>query len=81
MKQILLFAALACLIGCTSRSKTEKTLEGLGFTNIEAGGYAIFSCSKDDIQRTKFKAINHNGVSVEGAVCCGMILKNCTVRF
>lgn len=73
---------LALLVaGCTSNNKTVETLEKMGFTEVKPKGYDMFSCSEDDFTSTKFEAKNPLGQTVEGTVCCGMIFKNCTVRW
>lgn len=57
-----------------------KTLDSVGFTNIETTGYGWFKCGKGDAWRTDFKAQNPNGKEVTGTVCSGFF-KGSTVRF
>lgn len=69
------------MIGCTSEEKTIHTLRSAGFSYIKTEGYAWFACSDDDTFATQFSALNPQGELVEGAVCCGLVFKNCTIRF
>ena len=64
---------------CTDEEATIAALGDEGYTDIRAGGYAWFACSKDDRFKTKYTARNAQGKQVSGAVCCGF-LKGCTVR-
>lgn len=74
---IILAAALA---SCTDEDATRSTLRAYGFTNIQTTGYAFFGCGEEDEFSTGFRAVNQQGMRVEGVVCCGWF-KNCTVRF
>lgn len=78
LRRLILFTFLLC--GCTNESDSRRTLESSGYTDIEVGGYAWFSCGKGDDFATLFTAKNPAGQTVSGAVCCGL-LKSCTVRF
>jgi hypothetical protein len=60
---------------------SSEALVKAGFTNVKITGWSPFSCGKDDTFSTGFEALNPQGVRVEGTVCCGMIAKDCTVRF
>ena len=77
---MIMFCFLA-LIGCTNHDATVSTLESSGFTEIQTGKHDFFSCGQDDFYATKFTATNPIGKKVKGTVCCGMIVKSCTVRF
>lgn len=69
------------IAGCTvPNSKARRILEGAGYTDIDLGGYAWFDCSEDDSLASDFTAKGPNGQIVHGAVCCGMLAKNCTIR-
>lgn len=81
MKYLLAIAFVLALTACTSHDKTVSTLEAMGFTDIKPGGYDFFGCAKDDNVHTKFTAKNASGRPVSGTVCCGLLFKNCTVRF
>lgn len=77
----LLIAATVFLGGCTNQEATERTLSALGFTDINTHGWALLSCGEDDFYSTKFTATSAQGQFVDGAVCCGLLFKNCMVRF
>ena len=80
MNKLLLLATLL-LSGCTSEGASREALEAYGFTHIEFTGYNIFGCGSGDKFHTGFRAKNQNGRAVEGVVCCGLLIKDCTVRF
>lgn len=81
MKHYKIPLTLLFLVGCTDSSGAKRILEAQGFTNIETTGYALTGCSDDDQYQTGFKAKGATGKTVEGVVCCGLVWKNCTVRF
>lgn len=80
MKKLTALLALL-LCSCSAPDRTETTLQKAGFTNIEVTGWSPFSCGGDDTFSTGFVADNVQGQRVEGVVCCGLIGKQCTVRF
>ena len=65
---------------CSDATRTERTLDAAGYTDIEAGGYDYFACGEGDSFSTHFTAKNPQGETVEGTVCCGW-WKSCTVRY
>lgn len=68
---------------CTS-SRTKdlsRILEEQGYTEIKLLGYEVFGCGKGDTISEGFSAKNSLGHIVHGNVCCGMALKNCTIRY
>lgn len=74
--------AVAALLGaCTDEAATIRAVEAQGFTDVETTGWAPWSCSDDDFFETGFTATNPAGQRVSGAVCCGFIVKSCTVRW
>lgn len=80
MKLLLVLLVLP-LAGCfTDPDNSTRTLDNLGFTKIEIGGYDAWSCGDDYTYHTKFTAINPNGKKVSGTVCCGFF-KGCSVKF
>lgn len=83
MKNLFILLALTfTLSGClTDSDGAVEVLEAQGFTNIQTHGYAFFACSEDDTFATKFTATGPTGKPASGAVCCGLLFKNCTVRF
>lgn len=80
MKTAAFIILAAALIGCTDENHADKILRAQGYTDIRTTGYRLFGCSEDDEVRTGFVAKSVNGTRVEGVVCCGLVLKSCTVR-
>ena len=78
--RLLVVVALGCLAACTDPPTAHRALENMGMTDINVGGYAAWSCGRDDIYATKFVARNPQGRIVTGAVCSGW-MKGATVRF
>ena len=78
---ILLILTLLILTGCTSNNDTISTLEKAGYTNINVGEWDAFGCSDDDFYSTRFTATNSLNNTVEGTVCCGLMMKRCTIRY
>jgi hypothetical protein len=74
-----LFVSLAA--SCTHPSEAQRVLQEQGYTNIETGGYAWFSCGEGDHYQTKFTATSPSGHRVIGVVCSGLLLKSTTIRF
>ncbi len=77
---LILFVALT-IAGCGNETLTVETLNKAGFSDIEYTGWSPFSCGEDDQWSSSFRAINPKGKTVEGVVCCGLVLKQCTIRF
>lgn len=80
MKHLALLALLF-LASCTSEDDTIRTLRAAGYTQIRTNGYGWFACAEEDTYATKFIAKNPAGQTASGVVCCGLVMKNCTVRF
>jgi hypothetical protein len=81
MKRLLVLCLLALAPGCfTDEDKSRDALVKSGYTDIQVGGYAWWTCGDDYTYETKFTAKNPQGMVVSGAVCCG-ILKGCSVKF
>jgi hypothetical protein len=78
---VLLFGVLPSAIGCTDEDSTRRILTSQGYTDIKIEGYSFTGCSKDDGVRTEFTARSPIGTYVQGVVCCGLLFKNCTVRW
>lgn len=77
----LILFALISLVGCTDSESTRQILSQQGYTDIKIEGYAFTGCSEDDKVHTEFTARSPNGTYVQGVVCCGLLFKNCTVRW
>lgn len=78
--------ALLCIIvmgmmlsSCNYQENAYRILEESGYSQIQLKGYDIFSCSEDDMVRTKFTAKNNAGNMVNGVVCAAP-LKGSTIR-
>lgn len=79
MRLLLLLLAMMAVPGCTDSDGARKALEGAGYTNIQTGGYSMFSCSESDDFATEFTATGPTGQPVHGVVCAGW-LKGATIR-
>lgn len=64
---------------CSTSEPSRRTLSDAGYTEISITGWSPFSCG-DDFFSTGFKATNILGKRVGGVVCCGLVLKSCTIR-
>lgn len=77
-----LFTFIAISAGaCENRPKASAVLDNEGYTDIEFTGYAWGACAESDNYHTGFRAKNAKGKVVEGVVCCGAVLKSCTIRY
>lgn len=82
------FAFLACIItGATLIGacdvpvvKAHRILDAAGYTDVKLQGHAWFACSEDDTLSTAFAATGPGGREVSGAVCCSIMVKDCTIR-
>lgn len=80
MKRMMLLLMLL-LVGCGNDEETVQALKKAGYTHIQSTGWRPFVCAEDDTWSTGFVAIDASGHRVEGVVCCGLIMKACTIRF
>ena len=80
---LLLAAGVAFFVrGCEGDvDHARGVVESSGYTNVIVGGPSRWSCSDSDTVSNTFTAVSANGKKVSGIVCCGLIFKNCTVRF
>ncbi len=60
--------------------KLKGAVQAQGMTNVAIGDWSPLSCGDDSISRD-FKATNTKGEPVKGTICCGLVFKNCTVRW
>lgn len=67
--------------GCTAGDAGVNALEEAGYHDIELGGRAWAGCGEHDAMNSYFTAVNPSGRRVSGVVCCGLVMKACTVRF
>lgn len=81
MKKILyILPIILALAACSDPKAAHRALESGGFSDIETGGYAWFSCGRDDGFATRFVARNPAGNMVSGTVCSSWT-KGSTIRF
>lgn len=81
MRKIILLLFALLFASCTDEEQARRVLENQGYTKIQITGYKHFSCGKDDSTSTGFNAMSPADKPVSGVVCCGLWLKNCTIRF
>lgn len=81
MKKLIIALSVLGLSACTDDANTIRTLRSAGYTDIETTGYSPWACGDDDTFATSFRAKNPQNQIVEGTVCCGMLVKGCTIRF
>lgn len=79
MKKIILLLVVFALVGCTDEKTAKKALEGAGYSDIQYTGYSWFSCAREDVFSTGFRAKGPSGIFVEGSVCSGLF-KSSTIR-
>jgi len=76
----LLFMIAWCL-PWTNEADTQRALKYSGFTEVQTRGHGFFACM-GDWSATEFEATNPIGLKrVPGVVCCGLVMKACTVRW
>ncbi len=67
--------------GCEDKPRAATVLDHEGYTQITFTGYAWGACADSDSYQTGFRAQNREGKTVTGTVCCGALLKSCTIRY
>jgi len=86
---VCLFLAIILVTGCTpDQAEATRILEAEGLHDIQLLGWKSFSCSDDDNLNVEFVAkrtvLDREGrpseVDVTGVVCCGLLMKDCTIR-
>lgn len=70
---------LVNLSSCTDEAAARRTLDDEGYTDVQITGFRWFGCGDDT--STGFTAKNTKGKPVDGVVCCGYLMKACTVRW
>lgn len=75
------FAFALTLCACSNETDSRQALQKSGYVDIQITGWEPFSCGEDDTWSTGFRAKNPTGQQVNGVVCCGLLIKSCTVRF
>lgn len=67
------------MYGCPKPQQARDILGAEGYTDIKIGGGNGFQCGRDG-SATGFSAVSLAGHPVRGVVCCGLLVKACTVR-
>ena len=88
MKKILVLFVLA-IAACgefVDDSRAVKAMEANGFTQVRVTGQHGMApqwngCSKSDAVAFDVQGINQQQKQIYATVCCGLILKSCTIRF
>lgn len=78
---LILIAMLVPRCTCTAPEESRETLRKAGYTDVEIGEDRDLFVCESELAATHFKAKNPLGEVVEGTVCCGVLLKGCTIRF
>jgi len=81
LKKIVLFVGLSFLLAGCGENTAVRSIEALGFTNVQLTGSAWVGCSDSDdlFWSHKFSALGANGKPITG-VACGGLLKGYTIR-
>jgi uncharacterized lipoprotein YehR (DUF1307 family) len=90
-KMALAVVALTCICGIAAcgeavgNERAVKALEDEGYSDVRITGKhgvapAWFGCSSDDAVAFDANAVNPKGAQVALTVCCGLVVKACTVR-
>lgn len=75
-----LILVLCKVQGCPQPQQAREVLDAEGYTQIEiTGGGHGWTCGQE-WGATGFRATSPGGARTEGAVCCGVMFKGCTVR-
>ena len=89
MKTILIIAGLVVGMGLVALAVGDdsapiRAAEAMGFTQVEVVSSSPFpqlnGCGDSDAVSHHVRAVNSQGRKVSLVVCCGAILKACTVR-
>lgn len=68
-------------LGGSDDAKVIEAAEKHGLANVRITGWNPLECSDGDSIARGFRATNANGRDVTGTICCGYMLKGCTVRW
>lgn len=78
----IIFGVAWCSFNVTGPGDTQKkAVEAQGFTEVQIGDWAPASCADSDDVARHFTAKNVQGEPVAGVICCGLVLKACTIRW
>jgi len=73
-------ARWGCSDSAESRAAAASTLELDGYTDVAITGFAAWACGGDGWRTVEFSATSPSGEPVTGAVCCGAVLRGCSIR-
>ncbi|NQV90151.1 hypothetical protein HQ487_01960 [Candidatus Uhrbacteria bacterium] len=83
---ILSFISLAACGEMVSEDNATRTLTAEGWTEVTVTGkhgispHYVGGCGEDDSVAFKASGLNPAGVQSTATVCCGLIVKSCTIR-
>jgi hypothetical protein len=80
---------VAMLAGCgefKSVSEAKRTAEAAGLSSVVVRGKhgmapSLYGCSESDAVAFDVIGTNARGDRVDAVVCCGLVLKACTIRY
>ncbi len=87
---VLVIIGMNLLAGCcgemVGKGEAVKTMENAGFTNVHVTGQhgiapSFNGCGVDDAVAFDVIGKNPAGKQVSATVCCGLVFKNCTIRY
>lgn len=78
---IFLLASAAENCKDTPDPKLQRAVESQGLTDVKIGDWSPMSCGQGDNISRSFTATNQQGHKVKGTVCCGLVFKDCTLRW
>lgn len=78
---VVAIAGLVIFSDKTDPDGARQTLIHAGLEPVNVGGYNLFGCGQSDFYRTKFRAFDQRGMTVEGTVCRGLFSKSSTIRY
>jgi hypothetical protein len=80
---------MGLLAGCgemVDKDLAVQTMEKAGFKDVRVTAQhginpTFYGCGKDDAVAFNVSAQNPTGKQVTATVCCGLVFKNCTIRY
>lgn len=81
---VLIYGLVILAGGDDVEDRARRSLETQGYAEVKTTGHSVWSsahgCSDSDSYAIKATAKNPRGQPVHVTVCCGAVLKSCTVR-
>lgn len=89
MKWAMMIALVVIASGCgeaVSKDRATDAMEAAGYSDVHVTGQhgiapEIYGCAKGDAVAFDVRAKNPAGKRTTATVCCGLILKGCTIRY